>query len=112
MSNYSNKSKYSNNNYYINNSNLSICLMCWGGRLFLKGDRRLDLFCFTKLLTFIDFIRAFLTGLRQRVRVNRSYSTWKNVINGVPQGSVLGPMLFTLYVWDVPQVVIIIILFV
>ena len=25
--------------------------MCWGGRLFLKGDRRLDLFCFTKLLT-------------------------------------------------------------
>ena len=28
-----------------------ICLMCWGGRLFLKGDRRLDLFYFTKLLT-------------------------------------------------------------
>ena len=28
-----------------------ICLMCWGGRLFLKGDGRLDLFCFiTKLL--------------------------------------------------------------
>ena len=26
-------------------------LMCWAGRLFLKGDRRLDLFCFTKLLT-------------------------------------------------------------
>ena len=26
-----------------------ICLMCWGGRLFLKGDRRFDLFCFTKL---------------------------------------------------------------
>ena len=28
-----------------------ICLMCWGGHLFLKGERRLDLFCFTKLLT-------------------------------------------------------------
>ena len=28
-----------------------ISLMCWGGRLFLKGDRRLGLFCFTKLLT-------------------------------------------------------------
>ena len=27
-----------------------IYLMCWGGRLFLKGDRRLNLFCFTKLL--------------------------------------------------------------
>ena len=28
-----------------------VCLMCWGGRLFPKGDRRLDLYCFTKLLT-------------------------------------------------------------
>ena len=28
-----------------------ICFMCWAGRLFLKGDKRLDLFCFTKLLT-------------------------------------------------------------
>ena len=55
--------------------------------------------------TAIDFIRAFLAGRRQRVRVNRSYSTWKNVKSGVPQGSVLGTMLFTLYVWDAPQVV-------
>ena len=54
--------------------------------------------------TAIDFIRAFLTGRRQRVRVNISYSTWKNVICGVPQCSVLGPTLFTLYVWDAPQV--------
>ena len=27
-----------------------ICLMCWGGRLFLKRDRMLDLFCCLKLL--------------------------------------------------------------
>ena len=26
-----------------------ISFMCWGGHLFLKVDRRLDLFCFTKL---------------------------------------------------------------
>ena len=51
----------------------------------------------------IDSIRAFLTGRRKKVRVNRSYSTCKNVISGVPQGFVLGQMLFTL--WDAPQVV-------
>ena len=28
-----------------------VFLICWGGRLFLKGDRMLDLFFFTKLLT-------------------------------------------------------------
>ena len=27
-----------------------ICMMCWGGRLFLKGDRRLDLFLFYKII--------------------------------------------------------------
>ena len=32
-----------------------ICLRCWGGRLFLNEDRRLDLFCFTKLLTVMPF---------------------------------------------------------
>ena len=32
-------------------SSVSDMLDVWGGRLFLKGDRRLDLFCFTKLLT-------------------------------------------------------------
>ena len=55
--------------------------------------------------TAIDFIRAFFTGRRQIGRINIAYSTWKRVISGVPQCSVLGPMLFTLYVWDAPQVV-------
>ena len=55
--------------------------------------------------TAIDFIRAYFTGRRQRVRVNRSYSTWENVISDVSQGSVLGYTLFIFYVWDAPQVV-------
>ena len=42
-----------------------ICLMCWGGRLFLKGDRRLDLFCFTKLLT----VCPSKASLSRRIRV-------------------------------------------
>ena len=44
------------------------CLMCWGGRLFLKGDRRLDLFCCTKLLMVWHKCpsKASLSGTRRK----------------------------------------------
>ena len=45
-----------------------ICLMCWGGRLFLKRDRRLDLFCFTKLLTVWHKCHS-KASLSRRIRV-------------------------------------------
>ena len=38
-------------NVGIQNAMFLICLMSWDGHFFPNGDRRLDLFCFTKLLT-------------------------------------------------------------
>ena len=54
---------------------LLICLMCWGGRLFLKGDRRLDSFCFTKLLTVWHKCPS-KASLSRRIRVLEENTTF------------------------------------
>ena len=48
----------------------------------------------------LKLMHNYLTGRKQRVKINNSYSSWQELFFGVPQGSILGPLLFNIFLCD------------
>ena len=48
----------------------------------------------------LNLIFDYLTGRKQRVKINSSFSSYLDIFQGVPQGSILGPLLFNIFHCD------------
>ena len=50
-----------------------------------------------------NLLENYLSGRLQRVVLNGQTSSWKSVLAGVPEGSILGPLLFLVYIDELPN---------
>ena len=48
----------------------------------------------------LRLVQNYLSNRKQRTKINTEYSSWEEILFGVPQGSILGPLLFNIFLCD------------
>ena len=51
-------------------------------------------------LSALRLVNNYLSNRKQRTKINESFSSWKEILFGVPQGSILGPLFFNIFMCD------------
>ena len=51
-------------------------------------------------LAALRLVRSCLSNRKQRTEINESYSSWEEILFAVPHGSILGPLLFNIFIYD------------
>ena len=51
-------------------------------------------------LNALRLVHSYLTNRKQRIKINTKYSSWEEILFGVPQASIIGPLLFNIFLCD------------
>jgi len=67
----------------------------------LPRDQRL----IRNIICSYDWIHNYFSDWKQQVVVNSNHASWPNILNGILQGSVMAPIIFLIFINDLPDVV-------